>query len=143
MDNRRTGWFTVLGEDGGHMAVQIVVADDEPHVVRALSFVLTKEGFSVAVAANGEEALARIREERPRLVFLDIVMPKLTGMEICKTIKADPELKDSLVIILTCKGQELDRQNSMLAGADEFLTKPFSPREVVTLARSLLTRGEA
>ncbi|HTG81766.1 MAG TPA: response regulator [Geobacteraceae bacterium] len=125
------------------MAVQIVVADDEPHVVRALSFVLTKEGFSVAVAANGEEALARIREERPRLVFLDIVMPKLTGMEICKTIKADPELKDSLVIILTCKGQELDRQNSMLAGADEFLTKPFSPREVVTLARSLLTRGEA
>jgi len=111
--------------------------------VRALSFVLTKEGFSVAVAANGEEALARIREERPRLVFLDIVMPKLTGMEICKTIKADPELKDSLVIILTCKGQELDRQNSMLAGADEFLTKPFSPREVVTLARSLLTRGEA
>jgi len=143
MDNRRTGWFTALGEDGGHMAVQIVVADDEPHVVRALSFVLTKEGFSVAVAANGEEALARIREERPRLVFLDIVMPKLTGMEICKTIKADPELKDSLVIILTCKGQELDRQNSMLAGADEFLTKPFSPREVVTLARSLLTRGEA
>lgn len=125
------------------MATRIVVADDEPHVVRALSFVLTREGFSVTVAANGEEALARIREERPRLVFLDIVMPKWTGMELCKAIKADPELKDTLVIILTCKGQELDRRNSMLAGADEFLTKPFSPREVVALARSLLAGSTA
>jgi two-component system alkaline phosphatase synthesis response regulator PhoP len=125
------------------MAAQIVIADDEPHVVRALSFVLTREGFSVAIAANGQEALARIREERPRLVFLDIVMPKLTGMEICKAIKADPGLKGTHVIILTCKGQELDRQNSMLAGADEFMTKPFSPREVVARARSLFAQGVA
>jgi DNA-binding response OmpR family regulator len=123
------------------MAVQIVVADDEPHVVRALSFVLTKEGFSVAVASNGEDALARIREERPSLVFLDIVMPKRTGIEICKAIKGDPELKDTHVIILTCKGQELDQQNSMQAGADEFMTKPFSPREVVARVRSLFAEG--
>ena len=123
------------------MAVQIVVADDEPHVVRALSFVLTKEGFSVAAAANGEEALARIREERPSVVFLDLVMPKRTGLEICKAIKGDPELKDTHVIILTCKGQELDHQNSMSAGADEFMTKPFSPREVVARVRSLFAQG--
>src|SRR5512143_1223976 len=113
------------------MAVQIVIADDEPHVVRALSFVLAKEGFSVTVAANGEDALARIREERPRLVFLDLIMPKRTGVEVCKVIKDDPELKNTHVIILTCKGQELDRQNSIVAGADEFMTKPFSPKEVV------------
>jgi DNA-binding response OmpR family regulator len=123
------------------MAVQILVADDEPHVVRALSFVLTKEGFSVAVASNGEDALARIREERPSLVFLDIVMPKRTGIEICKEIKGDPELKGTHVIILTCKGQELDQQNSMQAGADEFMTKPFSPREVVARVRSLFAEG--
>ena len=120
------------------MAVQIVIADDEPHVVRALSFVLTKEGFSVAAATNGEDALAKIREERPRLVFLDLVMPKRTGVEVCKVVKADPELKHIHIIILTCKGQELDRQNSFIAGADEFMTKPFSPREVVTRVRTLL-----
>jgi two-component system alkaline phosphatase synthesis response regulator PhoP len=106
--------------------------------VRALSFVLTKEGFSVAAATNGEDALAKIREERPRLVFLDLVMPKRTGVEVCKVVKADPELKHIHIIILTCKGQELDRQNSFIAGADEFMTKPFSPREVVTRVRTLL-----
>ncbi len=123
------------------MSVQIVIADDEPHVVRALSFVLSKEGFSVAVVANGEDALVRIREEKPRLVFLDLIMPKRTGVEVCKVIKADPELKDTHIIILTCKGQELDRQNSFTAGADEFMTKPFSPREVVVRVRALFAEG--
>jgi two-component system, OmpR family, alkaline phosphatase synthesis response regulator PhoP len=123
------------------MAVQIVIADDEPHVVRALSFVLVKEGFSVAVAANGEDALTRIREERPRLVFLDLIMPKRTGVEVCKVIKDDPELKNTHVVILTCKGQELDRQNSFVAGADEFMTKPFSPKEVVERVRALFAEG--
>lgn len=124
------------------MAVQIVVADDEPHVVRALSFVLTREGFTVAVAGNGEDAFAIISDEKPRLVFLDLVMPKRTGIEVCKAIKTDPELRRTHVIILTCKGQELDRQNCMSAGADEYMTKPFSPREVVERVRALLARGE-
>lgn len=124
------------------MAVQIVVADDEPHVVRALSFVLTREGFTVAVAGNGEDALAKIRDETPRLVFLDIVMPKRTGIELCKAIKSDPALRRTHIIILTCKGQELDRQNCLAAGADEYMTKPFSPREVVARVRTLLGRGE-
>lgn len=123
------------------MPVQIVIADDEPHVVRALSFVLGKEGFTVAVVANGEDALARIREEKPRLVFLDLIMPKRTGVEVCKVIKADPELKNTHIIILTCKGQDLDRQNSFTAGADEFMTKPFSPKEVVARVRALFAEG--
>ncbi len=126
---------------GVQMSVQIIIADDEPHVVRALSFVLAKEGFSVAVVANGEDALARIREEKPKLVFLDLIMPKRTGVEVCKVIRSEPEIKDTHVIILTCKGQELDRQNSFTAGADEFMTKPFSPKEVVARVRALFAGG--
>jgi two-component system alkaline phosphatase synthesis response regulator PhoP len=125
------------------MAVQIVIADDEPHVVRSLSFVLQKEGFSVAVAVNGKEALEKIRGERPQVAFLDIVMPKMTGLEICHEIKSDPELKGIHIIILTCKGQELDRQSCLSAGANEYMTKPFSPREVVARVRELFGQGES
>lgn len=120
------------------MAVDILVADDEPHISRALSFVFKKEGYSVEVALNGEEALAKIREGRPRVVFLDLIMPKLTGTEVCKLVKGDERLCAIHVIILTCKGQELDRDNSLSAGADEFMTKPFSPKEVVARVKELL-----
>src|SRR5512141_1934221 len=107
------------------MGLQVLIADDEPHITRALSFVFQKEGFSIDVAINGEEALNKIREKRPRVAFLDIVMPKMTGLELCRAIKSDPEIKETHIIILTAKGQELDRQNCMAAGADEYLTKPF------------------
>ncbi len=123
------------------MTLQILVADDEPHISRALSFALQREGFSVDVAGNGEEALRKIREERPRMVFLDIVMPKKTGLEICTEIKGDQELKDICIIILTAKGQELDRRDCISAGADGYMTKPFSPREVVELVRTHFSKG--
>ncbi len=123
------------------MALQILVADDEPHISRALSFALQREGFSVDVAGNGEETVRKIREERPRMVFLDIVMPKKTGLEICREIKADPGLKDICVIILTAKGQELDRRDCIAAGADGYMTKPFSPREVVERVRTYFSQG--
>ena len=113
------------------MALQILIADDAPHIARSLSFILQKEGFSVDVANNGDEAVQKIREERPKVVFLDIVMPKMTGLDICKEIKADPALKDTYIIILTAKGGDMDRQECMSAGADEYMTKPFSPREVM------------
>lgn len=119
------------------MAVDILVADDEPHISRALSFVFRKEGYVVDVAANGEEALAKIRDGRPRVVFLDLIMPKLTGTEICKLVKGDERLSPTHIIILTCKGQELDRDNSLSAGADEYMTKPFSPKEVVARVKEL------
>lgn len=122
------------------MEIDILVADDEPHILRALSFVLKKEGFSVEVAQNGEDALRKIREGSPRVVFLDLVMPKITGIELCKLIKSDGVLHRIHVIILTCKGQELDRDNSMTAGADEFMTKPFSPKEVVARVKTLFGR---
>jgi len=123
------------------MALQILIADDAPHIARSLSFVLQKEGFSVDVANNGDEAVQKIREERPKVVFLDIVMPKMTGLDICKEIKADPALKDTYIIILTAKGGDMDRQECMSAGADEYMTKPFSPREVLERVLKLFSQG--
>ena len=123
------------------MALQILIADDAPHIARSLSFVLQKEGFSVDVANNGEETLQKVREERPKVVFLDIVMPKMNGLDLCKEIKGDPELRETHIIILTAKGGELDRQECMSAGADEYMTKPFSPREVLERVLKLFSQG--
>ncbi len=113
------------------MALQILIADDEPHISRALAFVLEREGYNVDVANNGEEALRKIREGKPQMVFLDLVMPKMSGLDICKKIKADREMMDTYVIILTAKAQELNRTDCISAGADSYLTKPFSPRQVL------------
>lgn len=122
--------------------LDILVVDDEPHIARALNFVFRKEGFAVETAADGDEALARIREHRPRIVFLDLILPRRSGTDVCKTVKNDPILRNTHIIILTCKGQELDRDQSMAAGANEFITKPFSPKEVVARVRTLLATGQ-
>lgn len=117
---------------------KILVADDEPYVIRSLTFVLTKEGYDVASAENGEDALAKIRELKPSLVFLDVMMPKKNGYEVCQEVKKDSGLRHIRVIMLTAKGQEADREQGLSAGADEFLTKPFSPIGVVEKVKELL-----
>jgi len=118
--------------------VDILIADDEPHVIRALGFVFEKEGYAVETASNGEKALGRIRETLPRMVFLDLIMPRMTGDEVCRTIKGEEALKGIHVVILTCKGQELDRDQSLASGADRFMTKPFSPREVLEIVKATI-----
>ncbi len=118
--------------------IDILVADDEPHIARSLNFIFKKEGYRVEMALDGDAAIRSIRENVPRIVFLDLIMPKKNGDEICSAIKSDEHLKGIYVIILTCKGQEADKQKSMSAGADEFITKPFSPREVVSRVKSIL-----
>ncbi len=118
--------------------IDILVADDEPHIAHSLNFIFKKEGYRVEMALDGESAIRSIREGRPRIVFLDLIMPKRNGDEICAILKSDEQLKDIYVIILTCKGQEADKQKSMSAGADEFITKPFSPKEVLSKVKSLL-----
>ena len=117
---------------------KILVVDDEPHVIRSLSFVLTKEGYDVASAENGEDGLAKIRQLKPNLVFLDVMMPKKNGYEVCREVKKDSGLRHIRVIMLTAKGQEADREQGFSAGADEFLTKPFSPIGVVEKVKELL-----
>ena len=117
---------------------KILVVDDEPNVITSLSFVLGKEGYDVSSAANGEDALAKIRQLKPSLVFLDVMMPKKNGYEVCQEVKKDSSLSDIHIIMLTAKGQEADREKGLSAGADEFMPKPFSLMVVVNRVKELL-----
>lgn len=117
---------------------KILVVDDEPYVIRSLTFVLEKQGYDVSSATNGEEAMAKVRESKPNLMFLDVMMPKKNGYEVCLEVKNDPSLSDIYIIMLTAKGQEADREKGLSLGADEFITKPFSPMKIVERANEIL-----
>ena len=117
---------------------KILIVDDEPFILKSLSFVLMKEGFNIETATNGIEAVEKIQKEKPDIVFLDIMMPKMNGMEVCQWIRQDPVLKTIYVIILTAKGQEMDREKGFSIGADEYMTKPFSPSSVVQRIKEIL-----
>jgi len=112
------------------MSKRVLICDDEPYIVESVSYVVRKAGFDVVTAEDGEEALAAAHREKPDLVFLDIMMPGLAGDEVCRRLKADPSTKDTHVVILTARGQEEDERRAMEMGADEFMTKPFSPRKL-------------
>lgn len=120
---------------------KVLVVDDEPFICRSLSFVLRKENYEVFEARNGEEALEAIREHRPDLVFLDVMMPKINGFEVTERVKADPDLRATKVILLTAKGQDSDRATGAQAGADEYMTKPFSPTKLLQRTREILGIG--
>ena len=117
---------------------KILVVDDEPNVIKSLTFVLSKEGYDVSSAINGEDAMAKVRQAKPDLVFLDVMMPKKNGYEVCQEVKTDSGLSDIHIIMLTAKGQESDREKGLNAGADEFMTKPFSPIIVIDKVKELL-----
>ncbi len=117
---------------------KILVVDDEPNVVRTLTFVLKKEGYEVSSAVDGEEAMARVRESKPNLMLLDVMMPKKNGYQVCQEIKSNSSLSDIRIVMLSAKGQEADREKALNLGADEFITKPFSPMGVVEKVKELL-----
>jgi two-component system, OmpR family, alkaline phosphatase synthesis response regulator PhoP len=117
---------------------KILIVDDEPHVIRLLSFMLKKDGYDVATAENGEVGVIRAREIKPDLMFLDVMMPKMNGHEVCQTVRADPELSQTRIVMLTASGQEADRERGISLGVDEFITKPFSPRKVSQLVKDIL-----
>ena len=118
---------------------KILIVDDEPFILKSLTFVLKKEGFIVDSATNGMEAKEKIQRLKPDIVFLDVMMPKMNGLEVCQWMRQDPVLKQIYVIILTAKGQEADREKGLQIGADEYMTKPFSPSMVVKRIRELLS----
>ena len=120
------------------MAAKILVCDDEPFILKALTFIVRKEGHTVLEARNGEEALDRIRAERPVVVFLDVMMPKKNGYEVLEAVRADDAIKGTYVILLTAKGQDSDRERGLSLGADEFMTKPFSPAVILARLREIL-----
>ncbi len=118
------------------------MADDDPYILRSLTFVLQKEGYSYAVAKDGLETLAKARELQPAVLFLDIMMPKKSGFDVCKELKSDPQLRKAYIIMLTAKGQEDEKDQGLASGANEYMTKPFSPRQVVARLKELLGRSK-
>ena len=123
------------------MNQQVLIVDDEPHIRRLLAQALEAledQGVELASAANGAEALARIRARPPELVVLDVMMPVMNGFDVCRAVKADAALRGVFVLILTAKGQELDRATAAEVGADGYMTKPFDPDALLSRAASVL-----
>lgn len=116
---------------------KILVVDDEPFICRSLTFVLRKENYEVFEARNGEEGLAAIKKHRPDLVFLDVMMPKINGFQVTEQVRQDPNLAGVRIVLLTAKGQESDREVGKNAGADDYMTKPFSPTKILERVRQM------
>ena len=119
-------------------AKKVLVADDEPSIVTALEFLLSNEGYEVLVARNGEEALRAVEQERPDLVILDVMMPLKSGYEVCQRIRSRPELRRVKIVMLSAKGREGEVHRGIDVGADLYVTKPFSTRELMGRVRALL-----
>jgi DNA-binding response OmpR family regulator len=123
------------------MEPKILIVDDEAHIRRLIEQTLEEledAGVQLLTAANGEEALATIKAEKPQLVFLDVMMPKMNGFDVCHAVKNELGLKDIYIIMLTAKGQEFDKQKGQEAGVDIYITKPFDPDELLEKAEAVL-----
>ena len=123
------------------MEQKILIVDDEAHIRMLIEQTLEEledEGVEFLTAENGEIALDIIQKENPKLVFLDVMMPKMNGMEVCRRVKKELELKDVFIVLLTAKGQELDRQRGQEVGADVYMTKPFDPEIILSKAKEVL-----
>jgi two-component system alkaline phosphatase synthesis response regulator PhoP len=117
---------------------KILVVDDEIYIVHILDFSLGMEGYEVVTALDGEQALHKVKNDKPDLVVLDIMMPKLDGYETCKILKSDPDTKNIPVILLSAKGRNADQKMGYQVGADDYITKPFSPRKLVERINMIL-----
>jgi len=124
------------------MSKTILIVDDEAYIVTSLEYVMQSAGFEVAVAYDGEEALEKVAETAPALVILDLMMPKLDGFEVCEKIRQNPLWKDIRIIILTAKGRDIERKKGMSLGADDYMTKPFSTRDILNRVKELLAESE-
>jgi DNA-binding response OmpR family regulator len=120
------------------MGTKVLIADDEPNIVVSLSFMMKREGYDVLVARDGPQALEMIRQERPYLVLLDAMMPGMTGYEVCEAVRADAAVRETRILMLTAKGRETDKARGVGAGADAYMTKPFSTRELVKKVRDMM-----
>jgi len=120
---------------------RILIVEDEPNIVESLSYILRRADFDVAIAANGLEALERLRRTKFSAVILDVMMPGMNGFDVLREVRADRKLSDLPVIILTAKGQSRDRQTASEAGATEFITKPFSNADIIACLRQVTGTG--
>jgi DNA-binding response OmpR family regulator len=120
------------------MNATVLIADDEPNILISLEFLMKREGFTVLLARDGQEALDVLRRERPRLLLLDVMMPRKTGFEVCQEVRQDDAVRDTRILMLTAKGRETDVVKGLALGADAYMTKPFSTRDLVAKVRELL-----
>jgi len=122
---------------------RILVVDDEPEIVALVVYHLARAGYRVSSAASGVDALAVVRQERPALMVLDLMLPGMTGYEVLEALRADPETRETAVLMLTARREEADRIHGLTLGADDYLTKPFSPQELVLRVKAILRRVSA
>lgn len=120
------------------MAIDILIAEDEPSILESLEFILRRAGWNVSAVTDGDSVLEAVRRLRPRLVLLDVMLPKRSGFDVLKQIRASAELAAVPVLILTAKGQQQDRRTAEELGADGFVTKPYANADVVGAVRALL-----
>jgi DNA-binding response OmpR family regulator len=120
------------------MAASVIIADDDPNIVLSLEFLMRRAGYAVRVARDGDAVLAAVAEAVPDVVLLDVMMPKRNGYDVCDTLRADPACRDVRIIMLTARGQAVERTKGLALGANAYITKPFSTREVVELVRQTL-----
>ena len=120
------------------MTKRILIADDEPNIVVSLEFLMRQKGYAVKVVGNGEEALRAIAEFMPDLVLLDVMMPRLSGYEVCQEVRANPAWAGIRIVMLSAKGRDVEVTKGMAVGADAYVTKPFSTKDLVTLVKALL-----
>ena len=124
------------------MAVDVLIAEDEPSILESLDFILRRAGWSIESVTDGEAVLERVRRNRPRVLVLDVMLPKRSGFDVLKQLRSDEETRDLPVLILTAKGQQQDRRIAEELGADGFVTKPYSNAEVVGAVRQLLGEND-
>jgi DNA-binding response OmpR family regulator len=120
------------------MAKRVLIADDELNIVMSLEFLMQRAGYEVRVASDGEDALKVVAEFRPDLVLLDVIMPKRNGYEVLQTIRENPVLQNTRVVMLTAKGRDVDVEKGLGLGADAYVTKPFATSELVAKVREML-----
>ncbi len=120
------------------MSKKILIADDEPNILISLEFLMKREGYEVLLARDGQEAMDVIARERPALVLLDVMMPIKSGFDVCCELRASETLRDTLVLMLTAKGRDTDVAKGLALGANSYMTKPFSTKELVSKVREML-----
>lgn len=120
------------------MPLSVLVVDDEPNIVTSLEFLIEQAGYEVRIARDGDAALAAVADRLPDLILLDVMIPKRDGYEVCRAIRANPDWQSVRIIMLTAKGREAEREKGIAFGADDYITKPFSTRDVVERVNSFL-----
>ena len=129
--------------DAAPSPARVLIVDDEPNILLSLQFLMKKAGYDVRTAKDGEQALAEVAREKPDIILLDVMMPKLDGFSVCQRIKSDPALSSVRIVMLTARGRDVEREKGISLGADDYITKPFSSKDAIDRVAAPLARPGA